>query len=265
METSLTEPASPGLTQQASGLQRPGADQPRLPVAGHLEELRRRLWVCLGTVTAASVLNFAWADTLIGWLKRPAGSMLPRLAFFSPPEAILAYMKVAVAAGLILSMPIVLHELWAFLRPALTPRERGSGLAFVWWGSALFLAGGAFAYWVLLPVSLQFLLGFGGGELEPVISISRYLSFTTTVILAAGLVFQLPLAVLMLAQLGVVNPRMLRRKRRQALVAMAVASAVVTPTADASTMLLMTAPMLALYEISIWVAAAAARRKRADA
>jgi sec-independent protein translocase protein TatC len=134
----------------------------------------------------------------------------------------------------------------------------------VWWGSVLFLAGVAFAYWVLLPVSLQFLLGFGGGQLEPVISISRYVSFTTMIILVSGVVFQLPIAVLMLARLGVVNPHTLRRKWRHALVTIVIAAAILTPTTDVATMLLMTVPMLALYEVSIWVAALAMRRKRPD-
>ena len=230
----------------------------------HLEEVRKRLWVCVGVIVLASGLNVVWAGRLIDWLKRPAGPALPRLAFFSPPEAVLAYMKVAVTAGLILSMPVLLYELWAFIRPGLTPRERRYGLGFVWWGSVLFLAGGAFAYWVLLPVSLQFLLGFGGGQLEPVISISRYLSFTMMVILVSGGVFQLPIAVLLLTKLGVLNPQMLRRKWRHALVTMVVAAAILTPTTDASTMLLMTVPMLALYEISIWIATFATRRRRSD-
>jgi sec-independent protein translocase protein TatC len=135
----------------------------------------------------------------------------------------------------------------------------------VWWGSVLFLVGGAFAYWVLLPVSLQFLLGFGGGQLEPVISIGRYLAFTTMVILVSGVVFQLPIAVLMLTKLGIVTPQTLRRKWRHALVTMVVAAAILTPTTDVATMLLMTVPMLALYEVSIWVAVLAVRRRRPDA
>jgi sec-independent protein translocase protein TatC len=234
-------------------------------MTAHLEELRKRLWVCVGAIAATSTVSFAWAGQLIDWLKQPAGTLLPKLAFFSPPEAVLAYMKVAVTAGLILSMPIVLYEVWAFIRPGLTLQEQRYGLGFVWWGSMLFLVGGAFAYWVLLPVSLQFLLGFGGGQLEPVISIGRYLAFTTMVILASGVVFQLPIAVLMLAKLGIVTPQTLRRKWRHALVTMVVVAAILTPTTDVATMLLMTVPMLALYEISIWVAVLAVRRKRPDA
>lgn len=257
MDTQLTEPAP----SQPSAPAPAGAEARRLPMTVHLDELRKRLWVCVGMVAVTSMVSFVWAEWVIDWLKRPAGAALPRLAFFSPPEAVLAYMKVAVTAGLILSMPVVLYELWAFIRPGLTPREQRYGCGFVWWGSVLFLAGGGFAYWALLPVSLQFLLGFGGGQLEPVISISRYLSFTTMILLACGLVFQLPLVVFLLARLGLIQRDTLRRQWRQAVLVMMVASAMLTPTTDVATMLLLVIPMLALYEVSTWIAAVAARRR----
>lgn len=243
----------------------PGTHEQRLPVVGHLEELRKRLWVCVGVVLAASMGSFTFAGGLVDWLKRPAGSWLPRLAFFSPPEAFAAHMKVAVMVGLALSMPVVLYELWAFVRPGLSRKERHYGLAFIGWGSLLFLAGCAFAYRVILPVSLQFLLGFGAGELVPVISIGQYLSFTTTVILACGLVFQWPLAVFLLTKLGLMQAKTLRRNWRQAVVGMVVVGALLTPTTDVATLLLMTVPMLALYEVSCWIAKIAAARTGHDA
>jgi sec-independent protein translocase protein TatC len=236
--------------------------QRRLPVTGHLEELRRRLWVCLGVIGLASAASFAWAGRLIDWLKQPAGTALPTPAFFSPPEAFLAHVKVSVAAGLLFAMPVVLYELWAFVRPALSRREARCGLAFVWWGSALFMAGGAFAYWILLPPSLKFLLSFGAEHVQPVISINRYLSFTAGVILACGLAFQLPLAIFLLAKLDLVSPAALRRRWRHAVVAMAVAAALLTPTTDIAAMLLLVVPMLALYEASIWIAGLAASKER---
>ena len=265
MDTKLSEPQPPQVIAPDADHERAGADDRRLPVTGHLEELRRRLWVCVGAILLGSGLSFAWTGQLIDWLKRPAGALLPRLTFFSPPEALLAYMKVAVMAGLVLCVPIVLSQLWAFVRPGLARKERSHGLAFIWWGSALFLAGGAFAYWVILPVSLRFLLAFGGGQLEPVISISRYLSFTTMVILACGVVFQWPLVVFLLAKLGVIRPQALRRKWRHAVVGMVVVGAILTPTTDVATLMLMTVPMLVLYEVSIWIARIAALRPRRDA
>jgi len=255
MGTQLIEPQSPRLA---------GADERRLSIVEHLEELRKRLWICAAVILVASLGSATFAGALVEWLKRPAGSLLPRLAFFSPPEAFVAHLKVAVTAGLILSLPIILHELWMFIRPGLTRRERTAGLAFVWWGSALFTAGGAFAYWVVLPVCLRFLLAFGGSELEAVISISRYLSFATMVIVACGAMFELPLAVWLLTASGVITPQWLRRHWRHAVVGVVVAAALLTPTADVATMILLAVPMLALYELSIWIASAAAPRKAQD-
>ena len=233
----------------------------RQSLVNHLEELRNRILTSVVAIVVAAGLSFAWAGKIIELLKGLGGKSLPQLAFFSPPEAVLAYMKVALSAGLILCMPILLYQVWSFIRPGLTSREQRFGLAFVWWGTFLFLVGAAFAYWILLPVSLSFLLGFAEGTLTPVISINRYLSFTTAIILACGGVFQLPLIVYLLTKMGLLTPQWLRKQWRMAVMSMVVAAAIITPTTDAATMLLMTLPMLLLYEISIWISAAASRKK----
>ena len=149
--------------------------------------------------------------------------------------------------------PILLYEVWTFIRPGLTPRERRFGLAFVFWGSLLFAGGAAFAYWSLLPISLRFLLTFGGRMLTPVISISEYLSFTLAVVLACGVVFELPLAVFFLTKLGVISPKLLKDKWRVAFVGIVVVAAVITPTQDVFSLLVMTLPLLVLYGVSIAV------------
>jgi len=264
MSTQMTDSTTtpPDTVPPASADQ--AGDGRRLSLTGHLDEVRHRLWISVGAVLAATVACFAVAGVLVEWLKRPAGSALQQLAFFGPAEAMLAYLKVAMAAGVVICMPLLLYELWAFITPGLTPRERRYGIAFIWWGSALFLLGCAFAYWALLPVSLAFLLGFGGEQLQPVIHVSRYLSFTTSVLLASGAIFQLPLVVYILAKLGLLHPQTLRRQWRAAVLIMVVAAAIITPTADAATMLLMVLPMLGLYEVSIWVAKLATPRQVRD-
>lgn len=263
MDSPVTELPIPTMAS-AEGQSQRTLHERRLSVVSHLEELRKRLWGCLVVIMLASMISFAWTGRLIEWLKRPAGPALGRLVFFSPPEAFLAYMKVAITVGLFLSAPVILAQIWAFVSPGLTARERRYGFGFIWWGSLLFLAGGAFAYWALLPVSLRFLLSFGDGQIEPVISISRYLSFTTMMILSCGLTFQLPLVMFVLARLGLVNSTMLRQKWRHAVVAIVVASAILTPTADVATLLLLAVPMLALYELSIWVTGFSASHRTSD-
>ena len=230
----------------------------------HLEELRKRLWVCILAVLIFSIGGFFLAPRVLEWLKIPAGNTLPALAFFSPLEAMLATLKVAFAVGIFLSMPILLYEVWVFVRPGLTPRERRFGLTFVVWGSLLFAGGAAFAYFGLLPVSLRFLLTFGGKMLTPVISISEYLSFTLTVILACGVVFELPLAVFFLTALGVISPRLLKDKWRVAFLGIVAAAAVITPTQDVFSLLLMALPLLVLYGVSIVVSQVALSGSKAN-
>ena len=236
-----------------------------LSIVGHLEELQKRLWVVIVSVAVASIGGFYFADRLIEWLKRPAGETLPKLAFFSPAEAVIAYLKIALSFGIVVSLPIILYELWAFIRPGLTERERRYGLSFVFWGSFLFLSGAGFAYWILLPPSLTFLLSFGSRTLQPVISINHYLSFTSTVILACGVVFEFPLVIFFLTKLRVVTPRLLRKNWKIAFLAMVIIAAIVTPTQDPVNLILMTLPLLLLYEISIFVSYLACHRREKDA
>ena len=225
----------------------------RMSLLEHLEELRRRLIICLATVLVASAASFSFADRILGWLKRPAGELLPRLAFFSPAEGLVAYVKMALAAGAIVSMPVILAQLWRFARPAMTARERAYGLAFVLWGSALFLAGAAAAYFGCLPLFLRFLLSVGSPHIEPVISVSRYLSFVLGVILFGGAVFEMPLVVFVLTRVGILTPGSLRRRRAVALLGLVIVAAFITPTTDALSLTLITVPLALLYEVSILV------------
>ena len=156
-------------------------------------------------------------------------------------------------AGVALALPILCYQAWAFVRPALTWRERASALAVAGWGSVLFAAGAALAYWMVLPWLLRFLLGIGSLYLEPVLSINRYLSFVLGVLLTCGLTCELPLAILLLTRAGVVSPEWLCRTRPLAWLILVIAAAFLTPTTDAVTLLLATIPLVALYELSIAV------------
>ncbi len=152
-----------------------GDPGPRLSVAGHLEELRRRLAICLLALMATIGISLTQVNRIVPWLQRPVHGLISRFAFFSPTEPLVAYVKVAVLAGFLLAMPIILGQLWGFVRLGLTRQERAAGVAFIGWGSALFIAGVAFAYYALLPASLRFLLGIGTAYFEPMISIDAYL------------------------------------------------------------------------------------------
>jgi len=147
----------------------------------------------------------------------------------------------------------VLFQLWSFVSPGLTGRERGAFLAAMPFSATLFLGGAAFAFFAVLPWALKFLINFPGPEVVPVISISKYLSFVIMLLLVFGIVFELPVAVFLLSKLGIISPQFLSGNRKYAILAIFVAAAVLTPTPDAFTQVMMAVPLIVLYEISIWI------------
>jgi sec-independent protein translocase protein TatC len=224
-----------------------------LTLTEHLEELRRRLAWCLGVLLGAVVLSCTQLDRLMDWLQRPAQPWLPRLAFFTPTEPVTAYVKVALLSGVLLAMPYLLWQAWAFVRAGLTAPERRYGAGFVWWGSLQFALGAAFAWGVMLPVSLRVLLQLGAGRFEPVISLGAYLTFVTTMIFWTGIIFELPVLLWALAKVGIVTPAWLRQQRPYALLVLVIVAALMTPTTDIVSLLLMAIPLAGLYELSIVV------------
>lgn len=234
-----------------------------MPFLDHLEELRRRLIWCLAAVGVASAAGFVLVTQfdVIGILARPIRALLPaeELLFTSPTTPVVVTFKLSFLAGLVLALPVVAHQAWAFLAPALLEEERRYVVPAIWLGIVLFLAGIAMAYFVVLPVGLRFLLSFQAGSLEPIITVDEYLRFAARLMVAFGLIFEIPVVLLVLGLAGVVTPDSLRSYRRHAVVAVAVLAAVLTP-ADVGTMLMMMAPMVLLYELSIWLLVAVRRR-----
>jgi sec-independent protein translocase protein TatC len=189
-------------------------------------------------------------------LIRPVG----RVIFTAPTEAFFIRLKVAALAGAFLSLPVILWQIWRFVSVGLTPKERRYALSLLPFSLILFVAGGAFAFFAILPVGVRFLLSYQTETLVPMISIGAYTSFATAFVLAFGLVFQLPVVILLLARIGIVTPATLAAGRRYALLAIVVASAVLTPGGDIFSQLLMAVPTYLLYEVSIWIARVVAPR-----
>lgn len=241
MPTMTTAPMSTPIRQE----------NPRLSFAEHLEELRRRLAVSLLSLIVGVGVGFTQVERLVGWLQRPAAERLPRFAFLSLTEPLLAYLKVALLAGCVMAMPVLLAQAWGFVRSGLTAKERAYGLAFIWWGSLNFLLGAAVGYFLLLPASLRVLLSIGASYLQPVISIDRYLSFVTSLVFWCGMIFELPVLLVVLTKVGIVTPEWLRQQRPYAVLVLVIIAAVVTPTTDPVNLFLLALPLLLLYELSI--------------
>lgn len=221
-----------------------------MTVIEHLEELRARLLWAVAAFAAATMLSLLFVERILNALIRPVG----RVVFLAPTEAFFVRLKVAALAGVFLSLPVILYQIWRFVAVGLTRTERRYTLSLLPASMLLFVGGAAFAFFTILPIGVRFLLSYQTGALVPMISVGAYTSFATAFVLAFGLVFQLPIVILFLARLGVVTPATLAAGRRYAILAIVVASAVLTPGTDVFSQLLMAVPTYLLYEASIWVA-----------
>lgn len=221
----------------------------KMSLIGHMEELRRRLIVCVLTVLACSIFSYFYSDKILAILKRPFPHSL---VFIAPQEPFVITLKIALFGGIIFALPMIAYQAWQFISSGLKEKEKRYLFFYSPFSLLLFLSGASFAYFLVVPVGLRFLLSFGGGSLQPMISISKYLSFITLMILAFGIVFELPLVLMFLARIGVVSPQFLAKKRKVFIIAIFVLAAILTPP-DVFTQILLAGPLLILYEVSIWL------------
>ncbi|HEY3248066.1 MAG TPA: twin-arginine translocase subunit TatC [bacterium] len=224
-------------------------DRP-MTIIEHLEELRLRLLIALAAFAVATGISFLFVDRLLAFLIRPVG----HLVFLGVTDAFFIRFKVAAMAGVFLSLPVVLYQIWRFVGTGLTRTERRYTLSLLPPALLLFVTGAAFAFVAILPITVRFLLSYETPTLQAMISVGSYTSFATALVLAFGLVFQLPIVILFLARLGIVTPQSLVAGRRYAILGIFVASAVLTPGTDVVSQMMMAVPTYLLYEISIWVA-----------
>lgn len=231
---------------------RPIAHEDRLSIVEHLDELRTRIIIC------ALAFGVAWAFT--AWqnhlVLRIVNHPLPRgfePITLGPAEAFYTTLTNAAYVALIIALPVILYQVYAFLLPAFSPAERRVALPLLLLVPVLFIAGVVFCYFVVLTPALNFLLNFNSDEFNSQVRARDYYSFVTMVMLAMGLGFQIPVAVLAACKLGVTSPEKLRKGRRYAIVIIAVLAALL-PTLDPLTLILEMIPMLFLYEFSIWLA-----------
>lgn len=225
--------------------------------AEHLAELRRRLMMSAIAMFVAAGGSLFFTKHIFAALKAPAGNI--ELIFVRPPEMILTYFKVALLCGVTAALPFFVYQLLLFVYPAMeTPQERRSFklFAFLAVPAALlfFLGGLAFAYFVMLPFALRYLFSFGSDLAKPWWTISEYTNFVLTILFWIGVAFETPLIMLVLAKLGVISAEQLASKRKYAIVLIAVAAAVITPTPDPFNMMIVMGPLLFLFELGILLA-----------
>jgi sec-independent protein translocase protein TatC len=230
----------------------PGAEMPFLD---HLEELRWRIiWSLVALIVGVGaafgvLLNF----NVIGWLERPILPYLSgrKLVYTHPGDPFQIILEAAVILGVLLALPVILYQVWSFVAPALYRHERRVAVGVAVGAVFLFISGVSLAYFVVLPLAIPWLMGFGTTALDPMITVSDYFGFVFSLVLAFGIAFELPVGILGLAALGVVTPQFLNHFRRHAVVGAVIIGAFLTPGDLVWTTIAMAVPLYLLYELSI--------------
>jgi len=228
----------------------------------HLDELRRRIFISVIAVVIAFIGCWIYAREIFHWLEQPILNALPegeKLAFTDLAGPFLLYIKVALLAAIFVASPVILLQLWLFLRPGLYRRERRLAAPFLVFTTLFFLAGGYFGYLIAFPMVVRFLLSMGE-DFRQVVTIQTYFGMMSKILLGLGLVFEMPMLIFFLARLGIVTARQLLRWFRWAVLAIFVVAAIITPTPDVATQTVFAVPMIGLYLLGIGVAAVFGRR-----
>ncbi len=222
----------------------------------HISELRSRLIKSLIFVTLAFFACWGFSDELMHLIRQPIAPFLSDtqgLVFTGVMDKFVAHLKISILAAIIVSCPFWLYQVWKFIAPGLYENEKRYAAIFITTGTVLFCLGVFFVYKVIFPLCFDFLLNFGDPTDKPMITIADYTSFFFMMTLVFGLVFELPLVMMILAAAGLIDSHFLKTKRRYAIVLLAVVSAVATPSPDIVSMVAMLIPLIALYEISIYM------------
>jgi len=225
-----------------------------MPLTSHLIELRKRLIVSAVAVLVGFGASYAFSEELFHFLAAPLVAALPpetdSLVFIGIIEPFFTYLKVAIVAGIVLASPVILHQIWGFVAPALYKEERRWFLPIVICSTLFFFLGLLFAYYLVFPLGFKYLLSFAHEELRPELSIALYFSLAIKLLLAFGIVFELPFFMTIFARIGVVNAAFFSYYRRYAIVIAVIFSALLTPP-DIFSQLLMAGPVIVLYEMGI--------------
>lgn len=229
----------------------------------HLEELRWCIIKSVVSVFLFTVISFPFSNFMLDFLTLPNDHLEEpaKLIFLKPTGMLVVRMEIALAIGIIASLPVILYQLWKFISPGLLASERKYVFPSIFITTACFLLGSVFAYIILIPTVLPFLFSMGTDSIAATININDYMSFVLRLILIAGLIFELPVLTFLLSRVGIVTPAFMRKYRRYGIVSFFIFSAVVTPP-DPMSQSLMALPLIGLYEISIWVSAVGQKKRQ---
>jgi sec-independent protein translocase protein TatC len=226
----------------------------RLTLIEHLDELRRRLFICVLALIAGMIIAGVFNDRVFALLLRPLPPELTEITTLSPTEPFMVSFTIWLYSGIIMASPILIYEFWAFVGPAFTPGERRHILPVAGICAALFLGGVVFGYVFVLPRGLSVLLGWNSEFFNVQTRAREYLTFVAWFLVAFGAVFEMPVVLIGMVRLGVIDRQTLKKKRKFAVLIMAAVAAIATPSQDVFSMLAMFVPLLVLYEVAIVIA-----------
>ncbi len=235
----------------------------KAPLAGHLEELRKRIIYSLIAIGVGFAASYGFSEKIYYLIALPIKPFLKdgnAFIFTGLTEAFFTYLKLSIFSGIILSSPVILYQIWCFIAPGLYKKEKRYALPFVFLSTLFFLGGVSFCYFVVFPIACKFFAEFASEYIQMKLSIKDYLAFTCKFLFAFGLVFEMPVFVLFLAKLGIVNDKMLRSNRKIVILVVFVVAAFLTPP-DMVSQVLMAIPLIFLYELSIIIAKVFGKKK----
>lgn len=230
----------------------------RLTLVEHLGELRKRLIISVIAVIIGTAACYNYIEDIIDLITRPAEGL--EFIYLSPPELFIAYIKISLVLGLVVALPVVLFQIWMFVKPGLKENEKKYVLFAMFMGSIFFLMGIVFAYLVIIPMTIQFFIKVTAEGIAPLFSFANYISFIGSILLSFGFVFELPLIVILLTQLGLASPSTFKKYRKMVILGVFIVAAILTPP-DVISQIMMAVPMLILYEFSIMIATMIYRKK----
>src|SRR5580692_2391157 len=252
---------------EGSGEEPKHDSMPTMGFLDHLEELRRRLVYSIAAVAVGFFACWGYRERIYAIMQKPimdalkANGLAEKLVYLNPTEPFNLYLKIAALAGLFLTSPFVLYQVWMFISPGLYRKEKRYVVPFMVSTIALFTAGGYFGYKIVYPAALNFLIAFGK-QFQPMITIGEYTSLFLSIILGMGLIFEMPILVFFLSLMGIITAGFMWKNFRYSILVIFIIAAIVTPTPDVLNMCIFAAPMIALYLVSIGIAWAVHPKQR---
>lgn len=228
----------------------------RMSLLEHVSELRKRVLISAIAVLGGALVTYLYVDRIMDILRGPVET----LVFIAPQEAFVVNLKLAFWGGVFLASPVIFFQIWKFISVALKEEEKRYLLVYGFASFCAFVGGVTFAHLVVLPIGLKFLLSFASRDLQPMLSVGKYVSFVFMLLIAFGLTFELPLVALFLTRLGLISPQFLIRRRKHAIIGVFILAAILTPP-DIVTQLFMAGPLLGLYEIGILLSRWATKKR----